>query len=128
MCADETAMHQPKTVHFIKTVYIMYPFLYNSNCVLYVRVKFPRLTLYRLVLELITRVKRGLNVFTYKVCMYVRVDTEIHLKLNFIYFSCISPHFTLSLSLSFSLGFLSICIWCWSMLLCLLCMPLVAVI
>ena len=54
-CANKTDMHQPKAVHYISNMYIMYP-LYpsfviqnkDSNCVLYVRVKLPRLTLFRL--------------------------------------------------------------------------------
>ena len=84
-CANETAMHQPKAVHYIATVYAMY--LYQRSIVISFRIKMPNvfhevvitvhthislvphLALSRLVLELIgiypsryAKLKRNFNV------------------------------------------------------------------
>ena len=84
MCANETAMHQPKAVHYIGKMYTMN--LFQRSFVSLSRIKISNvfsdiaitvwthlsslccLTLFRLALEHIPRVKRGLTVY---LCIYI---------------------------------------------------------
>ena len=76
MCANEAAIHQPKVVHHIATVYARNMYLFQRSFVSLPRREIPTvfskvsttlrtllsLTLFPLTLERIPRVKRGLTV------------------------------------------------------------------
>ena len=58
MCANETAIHQLKAVHYIATVYTMHFFQRSaqnkySYCIFSVRLKLPRLTPFSLALVVV---------------------------------------------------------------------------